>query len=474
MSTMASTIERHAGDIREWPGLVWAAVRGQGGDPTAGPVARAVVLLAVPMVLEMAMESVFAIVDIAFVSRLGASATAAVGLTESLLTMVYTVAWGLSIGVTAMVARRIGERDEEGAATAAVQAIVLGVLTSAALGIAGGLHARALLRLMGADADIVRAGGGFATIMLAGNGAILLLFLLNAAFRGAGDAAIAMRVLWLANGINLVLDPCLIFGLGPFPRLGVTGAAVATTTGRGIAVVAQLLTLFLSQGRLRVRARHLRVRAGVMLRLLRLSGTGAVQVFIGQASWIGLMRLLAGFGSSAVAGFTIAIRIVIFALLPASGVANAAATMVGQALGARNPERAERSVWIAAFLNLLYLGTTGAILVLATSWVVRLFGGDAVTSRYAILCLRTLAFGFPFYAFGMVVTMAFNGAGDTWTPTLINVLCFWAWELPLAWTLSHGPIGAMGINIAATSAFCALALVGSALFRRGRWKKVRV
>jgi Na+-driven multidrug efflux pump len=211
-----------------------------------------------------------------------------------------------------------------------------------------------------------------------------------------------------------------------------------------------------------------------MLRMLRLSGTGAVQVFIGQASWIGLMRLLAGFGSSAVAGFTIAIRIVIFALLPASGVANAAATMVGQALGARDPERAERSVWIAAFLNLLYLGTTGAVLVLATSWLVRLFGGDAVTSRYAILCLRTLALGFPFYAFGMVVNMAFNGAGDTWTPTLINLLCFWVWELPVAWTLSHGRMGAMGINIAATSAFCALALVGSALFRRGRWKKVRV
>ncbi|HEX9107805.1 MAG TPA: MATE family efflux transporter, partial [Longimicrobiales bacterium] len=357
---------------RSWPGLLWAAVRGRGGDPTSGPVARAVVLLAVPMVLEQVMESVFAIVDIAFVSRLGAAATAAVGLTESVLTMVYTVAWGLSIGVTSMVARRIGEGDADGAAEAAVQAIVLGLITSAVLGVAGGLSARWLLGLMGGDASVARVGAGFATVMMAGNGAIMMLYLLNAAFRGAGDAAIAMRVLWLANGINLVLDPCLIFGLGPFPRMGVTGAAVATTTGRGIAVVAQLITLFLSDGRLRVRARHLRLRGGVMLRMLRLSGTGAVQVFIGQASWIALMRLIAGFGSVAVAGFTIAIRIVIFALLPAAGVANAAATMVGQALGAGDPDRAERSVWIAGFLNLLYLAAAGVLFAGATTAVVRL------------------------------------------------------------------------------------------------------
>ncbi len=459
---------------RAWPSLFWAAVRGRGGDPTAGPVARAVVLLAVPMVLEMVMESVFAVVDIAFVSRLGASATAAVGLTESLMTLIYTVAWGLSIGVTAMVARRTGERDADGAATAAVQAVVLGVITSALLGVAGGLYARTLLRLMGGDAEVVRVGGGFATIMLAGNGAILLLFLLNAAYRGAGDAAVAMRVLWLANGINLVLDPCLIFGLGPFPRLGVTGAAVATTTGRGIAVLAQLVTLFLSDGRLRVKARHLRLRPGVMLTMLRLSGSGAVQVFIGETSWIFLMRLLAGFGSAALAGFTIAIRLVVFALLPAAGLANAAATMVGQALGARDPERAERSVWIAGFMNLLYLSAAGAIFVLATPAVVHLFGGDGATREFAVLALRTLALGFPFYAYGMVVGNSFNGAGDTWTPTLMNLGCFWAWELPLAWVLSRGPLGPQGINLAATSAFCALALVGVLLFRRGRWKQAKV
>ncbi len=470
---MDGALERAPG-WREWPSLIWAAIRGRGGDPTAGPVARAVVLLAVPMVLEMVMESVFAIVDIAFVSRLGASATAAVGLTESLMTMVYTLAWGLSIGVTAMVSRRTGEGDGDGAASAAVQAIVLGLVTSALLGVAGGLHAPALLRLMGADPGVVRVGAGFTTIMLAGNGVIVLLFLLNAAFRGSGDAAIAMRVLWLANGINLVLDPCLIFGLGPFPRLGVTGAAVATTTGRGIAVLAQLVTLFLSDGRLRVRRRHLRIRPRVMLTMLRLSGTGAVQVFIGEASWIGLMRLIAGFGSAALAGFTIAIRLVIFALLPAAGLANAAATMVGQALGARDPDRAERSVWIAGVLNLLYLSAAGAIFVLATPFIVHLFGGDGATREFAVRALRTLALGFPFYAYGMVVGNSFNGAGDTWTPTLINLGCFWLWELPLAWLLAHTGQGAEGINLAATSAFCALAVVGVLVFRRGRWKKVKV
>lgn len=474
MSTVAGTIERRAGWAGEWMRLLWAAVRGRAGDPTAGPVGRAVVLLAVPMVLEMVMESVFAVVDIAFVSRLGAAATAAVGLTESLLTMVYTVAWGLSIGVTSVVARRIGERDDDGAATAAVQAIALGLVMSTILGIAGGLYARPLLRLMGGDESVVRTGGTFATIMLSCNGAIMLLYMLNAAFRGAGDAAIAMRVLWLANGINLVLDPCLIFGLGPFPRLGVTGAAVATTSGRSIAVVAQVLTLLFADGRLRVRAKHVRLRLGVMLRMLRLSGVGAVQVFIGQASWIGLTRLLAGFGSAALAGFTIAIRIVIFGLLPAAGVANAAATMVGQALGAKDPDRAERAVWIAAFLNLGYLVAAGAVFVVATHAVVRAFGADADTTHYAVLSLRTLALGFPFYAFGMVMNMSFNGAGDTWTPTLINLFCFWVWELPFAWVLAHGPLQAQAINVAALSAFCLLAVVGIAFFRRGHWKKVRV
>jgi len=455
--------------------LVGAALRGRGGDPTRGPVAAAVVILAVPMVLEMVMESIFAIVDIAFVSRLGAQATAAVGLTESLMTLVYTIAWGLSIGVTSMVARRTGEGDEEGAAVAAVQAIFLGLVCSAALGVAGGLAAPRLLRLMGADAGVIGVGWRYATIMLAGNGVIVFLFLLNAAFRGAGDATIAMRVLWLANGINLVLDPCLIFGLGPFPRLGVTGAAVATTTGRGVAVLVQLATLLVASGRLRVRPRHIRLRGDVMRRMLRLSGTGAVQAFIGEASWIALLRLLAGFGSTAVAGFTIAIRVVVFALLPAAGVGNAAATMVGQALGARDPGRAERSVWIAASLTLCYLALAGAVLVAATPAVVRLFGGDPATNAYATAALRTIALGFPIYAYAMVIGNSFNGAGDTRTPTVINLVAFWVWEIPLAWALSHHTrLGAEGINVAVTSAFCLLALFGAVIFRRGRWKRVVV
>jgi putative MATE family efflux protein len=328
---------------------------------------------------------------------------------------------------------------------------------------------------MGGDPEVVRIGVGFTRIMLAGNGVIILLFLLNAAFRGAGEATIAMRVLWLANGINLVLDPCLIFGLGPFPRLGVMGAAVATTTGRGIAVAAQLVTLALGSGRLRVRARHLRLRANVMLTMLRLSGTGAVQAFIGEASWIALMRLMAGFGSAALAGFTIALRIIVFALLPAAGVGNAAATMVGQALGARDPERAERSVWIAAFLNLLYLAGAGLVFVLAASPVVGLFGGDPATTAYAAHALRIIALGFPLYAYAMVLGNAFNGAGDTWTPTVINLLAFWVWEIPAAWLFSGWlHLGPSGIAWAVTSAFCAMALLQAVLFRLGRWKAVRV
>jgi putative MATE family efflux protein len=452
--------------------VVWNAARGHGADPNSGPVGQALITLAVPMVLEMVMESIFAVVDIFFVSRLGSAAAAGVGLTESLITIVYTVALGLSIGVAAIVARRMGEGHPEQAAAAAVQGVTLGVLLALVIGTLGALFAPQLLGLMGADDEVRRIGSGYARVMLGGSGSVLLLFLLNAAFRGAGDAGIAMRVLWLANAINIVLAPCLIFGLGPFPELGVTGAGIATVIGRSTGVAVQLAALARGRGRLRVRRAQLRLEPRIMLGVLRLSATGMLQVFISTASWIGLVRLMAGFGSDAVAGNTIAIRIVLFALLPSWGLANAAATMVGQALGAGNPGRAERAVWLAGLINLAFLGATSVLFIAAAPSIVGAFGADAAALDYAAAGLRIISAGFVFYAFGMVLTQSFNGAGDTWTPTLLNLVCFWLWEIPLAWLLSRGAgLGPAGVFAAVAVAFSTLALLSAAAFRRGRWKE---
>jgi putative MATE family efflux protein len=468
---MSAGVVRRKRGVGGWLRLLRTALRGRGGDPTRGSISRAIVLLAVPMVLEMVMESIFAVVDIFFVSRLGPDAVAAVGITESLLTLVYTVAVGLSIGVTAVVARRVGERNREAASEATLQAIVLAVSVSLLLAVIGVWHADSLLRLMGATDDVVAVGGGFARVTFGGNVVVLLLFMLNAAFRGAGDAAIAMRVLWLANGINIVLDPLLIFGIGPFPELGVTGAAVATTIGRGTAVVLQLTVLLRGTGALKLSGSGLRVAPAVVIRLLRLSGVGMLQVFIGTASWIGLVRIIASFGSPAVAGYTIAIRIVLFALLPAWGLANAAATMVGQGLGAGKPERAERAVWLAGRMNLYFLGTVGVLFLAAAPLIVGLFGDDPETARHAVTGLRVVSLGFFFYAYGMVISQSFNGAGDTWTPTLLNLVCFWCLEVPLAWVLAHRVgLGSAGAFLAVTLAFSTLAVASALLFRRGRWK----
>ena len=451
------------------------AVRGTGGDPTTGPIRRAVVLLAIPMVLEMVMESLFAVVDIYFVSRLGDEAMAGVALTESVLSLVYTAAMGLSIGVTAMVARRTGEGDMEGAARGTVQAVLLGLLLALAFGVAGVVFAGDILRLMGADEGIVAAGLPYTRVMLGGNVVILLLFLQNAAFRGAGDAAIAMRVLWIANGLNIVLDPLLIFGIGPFPELGVQGAAIATTIGRGIAVLVQFHALLRLGGRLRIRARHLRIRPAIMARLVRLSATGTLQVFIATASWIGLTRVTAVFGAEALAGYVIAIRIILFALLPAWGVSNAAATMVGQGLGAGDPRRAERAVWISCRMNLAFLGAVGVLFVAFAPAIVGLFGGTEEATAVAVRGLRIISLGFVFYAYGMVLTSAFNGAGAVWTPTIINFFCFWTWEIPLAWALAFAfGLGPDGVFIAMTVSFSTLAVVSGLLFRRGRWKRAAV
>src|SRR5437773_8579024 len=346
-----------------WESL-WEAIRGSHQDYTTGSLNRAILLLAVPMVLEMVLESLFAVVDVFWVGRLGANAVATVGLTESLLSLIFAVGIGLSMSTTAMVARRIGEKDSEGAAVAGVQAIVVGVVTSVAIGIPCFIYAPQLLRLMGASNEIVTMGGGYARIALGGSGAILLLFLNNAIFRGAGDAAIAMRLLWVSNIINLILDPCLIFGIGPFHKFGVTGAALATFTGRSIGVLYQFYRLLRGSERIRILRSQLRLNLGVLLRLLRVSLTGILQFLIAHTSWIGLVRIVSVFGSDALAGYTIAIRILIFILLPSWGLSNAAATLVGQNLGAKQPERAQISVWRTGFYNMLFLGGVGVFFIL--------------------------------------------------------------------------------------------------------------
>jgi len=451
------------------------ALRGSEQDYTTGPVGRSILLLAIPMVLEMSMESIFAVVDIFFVSRLGADAVAAVGLTESLLMPVYALAMGLAIGATALVARRIGERDAEGAARAAVQSLLLALVVAVVLGALGAVFAPQLLALMGASPAVIGIGLGYARVMLGGEAAIILLFVVNAIFRGAGDAAIAMRVLWGANLLNMALAPCLIFGLGPFPKLGVTGAAVATTFGRSAGAAYAIWRLTRPGGRIPVGRRHLRPEPALMARIARLSGSAAVQSLVGTASWIGLVRIISTFGSAALAGYTIGIRVVIFALLPSFGMSNAAATMVGQALGAGKPERAEEAVWKAGFYNLCFLGGIGALFVLFAPALVSLFTSDPAVAVHAVSCLRIIASGFLFYAYGMVLTQSFNGAGDTFTPTVLNLVVFWLWEIPLAYVLAiHFGLGPRGVFWSVTIAFSTLAVASAILFRRGRWKTRKV
>jgi putative MATE family efflux protein len=462
------------------PPTIWAAVKeavrgAHRHDYTAGPIGRALLLLAVPMVLEVALESVFAVVNVFWVGRLGANAVATVGLTEAMFTTIYALGMGLGIGATAMVARRIGEKNPEGAARAAVQAIAMGILVAVPIAITGGLFAPRLLGLMGASPEVIAGGSNYPRILFGGNFIILLLFLINAIFRGAGDATIAMRSLWIANICNLILDPLLIFGIGPFPELGVTGAAVATTVGRGMGVVYQFYRLSGRNNRFVIRREHLRLEFDLLGRLLRLSGTGIFQILIGTTSWIGLVRIISTFGSQALAGYTIAIRVVMFALLPSWGMANAAATMVGQSLGAGKPDRAERSVWLASRYNLYFLGFVGLLFMTFAPVIVSAFTSDPVVHDYAVNGLRIISAGFLFYAYGMVLTSSFNGAGDTWTPTLLNLFCFWLWEIPLAWVLSkHFAMGPNGVSIAIAVAFSTLAVASTVLFKRGTWKTRRV
>src|SRR5215213_4197305 len=454
---------------------LWSAVkesiRGSHRDYTRGPIGRSILLLAVPMVLEMIMESVFAVVDIFWVSHLGTDAAATVGLTESLMTLVYALAIGLSIGAMAMVSRRIGEGNPDGAARAAVQAIALALIVSIIIGLVGAPLAPKLLALMGGSPWVIEHGSAFTRVMLAGNISVVMLFMINAIFRGAGDAAIAMRTLWLANWINIILGPCLIFGLGPFPKLGIVGAAIATTIGRGTGAIFAISKLIRSGGRFNIERRHLRIEPSVISRMIRLSATGTFQVFIGMASWIGLVRIISSFGSNAVAGYTFGIRVILFALLPSWGMANAAATMVGQALGAGDPQRAERAVWKAGFYNMIFLGVIGLLFIFFAPQIIWFYTDDPNVAHYGVDCLRIVAYGFLFYAYGMVLGQSFNGAGDTWTPTIINLFVFWLWEIPLGYLLSvKFGMGPEGVFTAITIAFSTLAVVSALVFRRGRWK----
>ena len=459
-----SVLHRASSFVRE-------ALQDNDEDFTSGPIKRALGLLAIPMMLEMAMESIFAVVDIAFVSRLGTDAVAAVGITEALVTVLYGIAIGLGVGLTAMVSRRIGSQDVIGAAEVTGQAIWIGAFLSVIIGIAGVAYARDLLEIMGASEGVIRQGAGFTAVLLGGSVTIIYLFLLNAAFRGAGDATVALRSLWLANGINIVLDPCLIFGLGPFPEMGVTGAAVATTIGRGIGVIYQLWYLMNGHGRIEFHIRYLKFNLTLALRMIRISLGGIGQFLVATASWIGVMRIVSIYGSSAIAAYTIALRMMEFVFLPAWGLGNAAATLVGQNLGAGKPERALRSAWQAAKLNAIFMTVAGIFLLVFAEFITGLFSAEPDVLRWGTSCLQIMSIGFPMYAVGMVVVQALNGAGDTTTPVILNLICFWLLQIPLAfWLATETSLGPNGAFIAIVVAESLLTILATIVFRKGTWK----
>jgi putative MATE family efflux protein len=440
-------------------------------DYTQGSIGRVTMMLAIPMILEMAMESVFAVVDIFFVAGLGTAAVATVGLTEAVITLLYAVAVGLSMATTAMIARRIGEKETDKAAIVAAQAIWVGGFVSLAAGLLGVFYAENILMLMGADGAVVETGQTYTRIMFGSCFTIVFLFLINAIFRGAGDASLAMRALTLANCINIVLDPCLIYGYGPFPELGLKGAAIATNIGRGVGVLYGLYYLCGGGGRIRVHLENYFLRMEVILSLLRLSVGGVSQFLVSTASWVFLMQIVSGFGSSAVAGYTIAVRIVMFSILPAWGLSNAAATLVGQNLGAGQPERAEASVWHIVKYNGVYMGSVTLMILLFARSIVGFFTDEPEVLSYAVQCLTIFSYGFVVWGAGMAMIQAFNGAGDTMTPTWINVFCFWVVQVPLAYFLALGlGFGPVGVFWAVFASDMLTGIVGYLAFRRGKWK----
>ncbi|HUX57631.1 MAG TPA: MATE family efflux transporter [Bacteroidales bacterium] len=447
------------------------AVSGTDQDFTEGRLRRAILLLSIPAVLEMIMESVFAIVDIYFVSKLGADAVATVGITESMITIIYAIAIGLGTATTSLVSRRIGEKNPESASNAAFQAILTGLAISILIGLPGALYAGRLLDMMGASKNITESMSGYTSIMMGGNVVIMMLFIINAIFRSAGDAALAMKVLWIGNIINIILDPCLIFGLGPFPEMGIIGAAIATNIGRGAAVLVQFYMLFFGRKRIRLVLRQLSVDLSVMLKLLKLSFGTIGQNLIATSSWIALVRIISIFGSEVVAGYTIAMRIVFFTLLPSWGISNAVATLVGQNLGANKPDRAERSVWVTGWVNMILLGFIGIILFLFPETFIELFIDNENVIRSGVLGLRIISIGFIAYGFGMVLVNSFNGAGDTSTPLKINIVAFWLVEIPLAWFLAiTAGLREEGVFISIVVAETLMTLIAWLVFRKGKWK----
>ncbi|MEZ0539004.1 MATE family efflux transporter [Fibrella arboris] len=455
--------------------LFLAALRGSETNFTSGSINRAIFLLSVPMILEMVMESLFAIVDVFFVAKIGIEAVATVGLTESVLTLVYSIAIGLSTAATALVSRRIGENNSAGANQAVGQVMVVSLTFAFLLGIPGVLFASDMLHLMGGDQHLINSGVGYTRVIFASAPAIILLHTLSGSLRGAGDASVAMRSLWLANGINIVLCPVFIFGLGPFPEMGVMGSAVATTAGRSIGVLYQLYALTVRNGRVSVNMQAFRPNLNVIGTLLSLAAGSTGQFLIGSASWVFLTRIVSTFGSDVVAGYTIAIRIFIFSILPSWGMANAAATLVGQNLGAGQPDRAETSAWRAALCNLIFLVPVGALLYTGAETVVGYFSQDASVLAIGVESLRVFCLGYVFMAYGMVLTQALNGAGDTRTPMLLNIVCFWLVEIPLAYLLADwlkwGPAGVFW-SVALSESL--LAVVSVLAFRQGRWRLVQV
>ena len=451
------------------------ALTGKDTDFTSGSIRKAIFMLSIPMVLEMLMESIFALVDIAYVSRVSVNAVATIGLTESVITLIYALAIGLSMAATAIVARRVGEKNLQGARESAVQVIILGITVAIITGIFGAIYSKEILGLMGGSSELIQEGHGYTQLMIGGNITILLLFLINAIFRGAGDASVAMWILVLSNGLNIILDPIFIFGWGPIPEYGVMGAAIATNIGRGTAVLFQLIILFFGWSKIKIGISDIVIRLKVMTNIIKVSAGGIAQFLIGTSSWIFLMRIMSEFGSEVLAGYTIAIRVIMFSLMPSWGMSNAAATLVGQNLGANKPDRAEESVWKTGKYNAIFMFSISLIYLFFAEDIILSFNSTPQVVEYGTLCLQIIAAGYVFYAYGMVLTQAFNGAGDTNTPTKINFLIFWVLQLPFAYIMAITfKFGAVGVFLAISIAEVLLTIVSYILFKKGKWKEIKV